>query len=154
VLTYDHNLESKAGAELCIGIVHQAGNRESVTAADEMAGALEKYGKTVRGLPLRHYAIEYKGAAELERAVASHRISALYLAPGTEADLDGIVKLSQRLDLTTLTGTPSYVGKGVSVGVASSAAGPQILINLASARSEGCDFGASLLKIATIVGPR
>jgi YfiR/HmsC-like len=155
VLTYDRNLETKAGPRLSIGIVHEPGHRDSGTAAHELAGALAKYrNKTVKGLPLRHFTIEYKSVTELERTVIANRISALYLAPGTDAALEAILKLSRQLDLTTLTGTPAYVEKGVAVGVGASAGGPQILINLASARAEGCDFGASLLEIATIVGPR
>jgi hypothetical protein len=53
-----------------------------------------------------------------------------------------------------VTGVPDYVRRGVAVGIGVVQDKPQVLINLAAARAEGSDFDASLLRIATILGPR
>jgi uncharacterized protein DUF4154 len=155
VLTYDRNFEAKAGSELAIGIVHDPTDRESAAATEEMATTLFRFaGKTVKKLPLRHYTIEYTSAADLESFVKAKGISVLYVAPGSARNLGEILKVAQALHLTTATGVPDYVRKGVAVGIGLVQDRPQILINLAASRAEGSDFDASLLRIATILGPR
>ena len=62
ILTYDRQLEAKAGSDLVIGIVHDPSDRESAKAADEIASTLYKFaGKTVKKLPVRYFLIEYAG---------------------------------------------------------------------------------------------
>jgi hypothetical protein len=46
------------------------------------------------------------------------------------------------------------VRRGVAVGIGLDQDKPQILINLASARAQGSDFDASLLRIATVLGQK
>jgi hypothetical protein len=152
VLTYDRNLGTKAGAELAIGIVYDPADRDSAKATDDFGSALFQYrGKTVKQLPVKYYTIEYTGPAELESVVKQKGISVLYLTPGNARHLTDIVKLSQELDLTTLTGVPDYVRRGAAVGLAAAQDGTKILINLKSTRAEGTEFEASLLRLATIV---
>jgi len=153
VLTYDRNLEQKAGKELAIGIVHDPSDHDSAKATDEISSTLFKYGgKTVKKLPLKYFTIEYTSPADLERIVKSKGISVLYVAPGVAKNLAAILKVSQSLHLTSVTGVPDYVRKGVAVGIGVVQDKPQVLINLASTRSEGSEFDASLLRIATILG--
>ena len=155
VLTYDRNLEARAGKELAIGIVFDAGDRDSAKATDQIGSTLFKFsGKTVKTLPIKYYTIEYTSPADLERFVKQRGISVLYVAPGNTKNLPGLLKLSQDLDLVSATGVPDYVRKGVAVGIGVGQDRPQILINLASAKAEGSDFDASLLRIATILGPK
>src|SRR5262249_25429394 len=45
VLTYDRNLEQKAGKELAIGIVHDPSDRDSAKATDEIATTLQVRGQ-------------------------------------------------------------------------------------------------------------
>jgi hypothetical protein len=155
VLTYDRNLEQKAGAELAIGIVHDPADRDSAKATDEVGSTLFKFqGKTVKKLPLKYYTIEYTSAADLEKFVKAKGISVLYVAPGSGKSLSAVLKVSDDLGLTTVTGVTDYVRRGVAVGIGVTQDKPQILINLAAARAEGSDFDASLLRIATVLGPR
>jgi hypothetical protein len=155
VLTYDRNFERKAGRELAIGIVHDPSDRDSAQATDAVGSALFKLAsRTVKGLPLKYYTIEYTGPADLERFVKEKRISALYVAPGSVKSLPALLKLSDELDLITLTGIPDYVRRGVAVGIGLNQDKPQIFINLASARAQGSDFDASLLRIATVLGQK
>ena len=157
ILTRDRNFEKKAGAELAIGIVYDPSDRDSAKATTDLGTALfqiQDQGKTVKQLKIKYYTIEYTNAAELERFVKQKGISVLYIAPGNARNLANIVQLSQELHLTTTTGVPDYVRRGASVGLAVSQDKPQILINLQSTRAEGSDFDASLLRLATILGPR
>lgn len=152
VLTYDRNFERKAGKELVLGIVHDPADRDSAKATDEVGTTLFKFaGKTVKKLPIKYFTIEFTGAADLERFVKEKNISALYIAPGNAKTLAAVLKVADDLDLTTLTGVPDYVRRGVAVGIGVAQDKPQILINLAAARAEGSDFDASLLRIATVL---
>lgn len=155
VLTYDRNLEAKSGKELALGIIYDPADRDSARATEEIGSTLFKFaGKTVKGLPLKYYTIEYTSPAEMERFIRQKRISVLYVAPGNSRNIAELVKVSQGLSLTTTTGVPDYVRKGIAVGIGLVQDRPQILINLSSAKAEGSDFDASLLRLATILGPR
>jgi hypothetical protein len=155
VLTYDRNLEQKAGKELVIGIVHDPADRESAKATDEVGSTLYRFaGKTVKRLPMRYFTIEYTGEADLQRFVAEKGISVLYLTPGSAKALPVVLKVCEERDLISVTGVPEYVRRGVAVGISVVQDKPQILINLAAARAVGAEFDASLLRIATILGPK
>jgi len=155
VLTYDRNFEQKAGRELALGIVHDPSDRDSAKATAEVGSTLYKFaGKTVKKLPLKYFTIEFTGPADLERFVKEKHISVLYIAPGSAKALAAVLKVSEDLKLTTLTGVPDYVRRGVAVGIGVVQDKPQILINLAAARAEGSDFDASLLRIATVLGQK
>ena len=157
ILTYDRNFEKKAGAELAIGIVYDPADRDSAKATSDLGSTLHQIqdrGQTVKQLKIQYYTIEYTNAADLERFVKQKGISVLYIAPGNARNLANLVQLSQELHLTTTTGVPDYVHRGASVGLALAQDKPQILINLQSTRAEGIQFDASLLGLATIVGPR
>jgi len=155
VLTYDRNLEAKAGRELAIGIVYDPGDRDSALATDQVGSTLFRFGdKTVKALPIKYYTIEYTSPADLQRFVKQRGISILYVAPGNSRNLPELVRLSQGLGLTSATGVPEYVRKGVAVGIGVGQDRPQILIKLVAAKAEGSDFDASLLRIAVIIGPR
>lgn len=154
-LTYDRNLERKGGKELVVGIVHDPSNRESATATDAIATALYRFqNTTVKKLPLRFYTIEYTGAAEFERIAKAKGISVLYIAPGLDRHIASLLKVCRELGVTTITGVAEYMQKGVALGVGQVRDRPQVFVHLVSARSEGADFDASLLRIATIIGPR
>jgi hypothetical protein len=157
ILNYDRNLEKKAGPVLGIGIIYVGTDRDSRNATDELESALFKV-KDIpvnkQGLPFKVYDREYTSKADLERFVKEKLISVLYVAPGNARNLDDIVQLSRELGLTTATGVPEYVKRGVSVGMTLAQDAPQILINLQSTRAEGSEFTASLLRYATIVQTR
>src|SRR5215813_3012517 len=96
ILTYDRQLEAKAGADLVIGIVHDPTDKDSAKAADEIASTLYKFaGKTVKKLPIKYFLIEYTKAAELESFVKAKSINMLYVTPGVARALPDIIRLSQ-----------------------------------------------------------
>jgi hypothetical protein len=78
-------------------------------------------------------------------------INVIYVSPGNDRNLESILALSKAQKITTTTGVADYVRKGVAVGIGSRQGKPQILINLAASKSEGSEFDASLLRIATVI---
>lgn len=155
ILTYDRNLASKSGTDLVVGVVFNSANRPSAVAADKIGTALYGMkGRTVKGRAVRWFTVEYTSLSDIESVIRSKGIGVLYLTPGLDDRVDGIMGLSRRLGVTSMTGVPEYVRQGISVGVGYSQDRPQILINLSSARAERSDFDASLLRIATIVGAK
>jgi hypothetical protein len=152
VLTYDRQLESKAGDSLVIGVVSVPTDAESAKASEQVQKTLYAFrGKTVKKLPLDFFVHDYTDPDKLEAWIKRHAIDIVYLAPGNQANVAAIVAVARRLKLTTVTGVPAYVEKGVAVGIGERQSKPQILINLTSARQEGSDFDSSLLRIATVI---
>lgn len=152
VLTYDRQFDAKAAGTLVIGIIYSPADSVSAKATDQISDTLFGFaGKTVRKAAIKYFQIEYSGAADLEAFVKAKGVNVFYLAPGNDKVLPAILKVSQARGITTLTGVPEYVKRGVSVGVGMAQDKPQILINLPSARSEGSEFDANLLRIATVI---
>ncbi len=152
ILTYDRHFETKAGREVGIGVVYTPGDPDSLTSANQIFETLFRFAdKTVKRLPIRRYLLEYSSPEKLERSINERGISVLYVTPGNARNLESILKVSQAGQVTTTTGVPDYVRRGVAVGIGLSDDRPQVLINLPSARAEGSEFDASLLRIATVV---
>jgi hypothetical protein len=152
ILTYDRQLEAKAGNELVIGIVSVPRDADAAQATESVMNTLHSYlGKTVKRLPLQFYTHIYSTPEKLTQWIQLKKINVLYVTPGHDGHLNDLLKVCQNLKITTTTGVPDYVYKGVSVGIGARQAKPQILINLTSSRREGSEFDASLLRIATII---
>ena len=149
ILTYDRHIESKAGEQVVVGIVYAPTDPSSVAAANEVGDVLFRFqDKTVKRLPIRYRLVEYSTPEALERTIDRWSISVLWVAPGSAKNLAGITSVSRRKGVTTTTGVPDYVRRGVAVGLDLGDARPQILIHLEAAREEGCEFDASLLRIS------
>lgn len=152
ILTYDRNFDVKATSELIIGIVYRSGDPSSLKAKNEISAVLEEYGaKTIRRLPIRYRILDFTAESALEQSARSERINVFYIAPGNQDILSSVLKISRSNRITTITGVPPYVEKGVAVGVGLKQEKPQILINLPSSKSEGSEFDAGLLRIATVL---
>jgi len=152
ILIYDRHLESRFGAEIGLGVLYAPADPESVRAANAVVEYMYGVrGKTVKGLPVKPMLIEYTTPESLDRSITTRGIDVLYVAPGNAKNLAAITRVSQEKGVTTTTGVPDYVRNGIAVGVGRAQDRPQIIINLASAKAEGAEFDASLLRIATIV---
>jgi len=79
-------------------------------------------------------------------------VNVFYIAPGNADTLQQLLRMSHTRGITTATGVPEYVQRGVAIGIGIKPdKKPDILINLLNSRQEGSEFDASLLRIATIV---
>jgi hypothetical protein len=152
VLTYDRRFAEKAGGALNVGIVYSPSDAASAKATEEISSALFKMkDKTVKQVPLQYFLVEYSTGTNLESAVKSRKISLLYVAPGTARAVPEVIRVARALGVTTATAVPDYVRKGIAVGIGVRQDKPEILINLPASRLEGCEFDASLLRIATVI---
>jgi hypothetical protein len=152
ILTYDRQLEVKSRDELVIGIVNSPTDAASAKATEEISNTLYGYlGKTVKKLKLQFFLHDYSTPEKLSNWTKAKGVTVLYISPGNDKNLAAILKISQDRKITTTTGVPGYVEKGVSVGIGERQSKPQILINLTSSRREGSEFDASLLRIATVI---
>jgi hypothetical protein len=97
-------------------------------------------------------ALEYRDPKSLALAVRNGSVNVFYIAPGNADSLRELLRMSHTQGITTATGVPEYVQRGVAIGIGIKAdKKPDILINLPSSRQEGSEFDASLLRIATVV---
>lgn len=153
ILTYDRSFQYKAKSGVTIGVVYVSGDPESVKAKDAILKTLQLVSdRTIKNQPIRHVALEFTTAAALEKAVRANHVNVFYIAPGNTDSLAALMKLSRTYAITTATGVPEYVQRGVAIGIGIRPdKKPEILINLPSSRSEGSEFDASLLRIATVV---
>jgi hypothetical protein len=152
ILTYDRFFQVKAKSAVMIGVVYVGSDPESVKAKDEILKTLQAVAdRTIKNVPIKAVAVEYRDFASLEKTVRSG-INVLYIAPGNAATLSTVLRVSHTHGITTATGVPEYVQRGVAIGIGIKAdKKPDILINLPSSRQEGSEFDASLLRIATVV---
>ena len=153
ILTYDRSFQYKARTAITIGIVYLPGDAASVKAKDEMVANMARLSdRTIKNLPIRHVVLEFRDVPSLDKAVKAGRVNVLYVAPGMGEQLPALIKMSRTYAITTATGVPEFVQRGVAVGIGMKAdKKPDILINLTSSRSEGSEFDASLLRISTVV---
>ncbi len=153
ILTYDRSFQYKAKSGVTIGVIYAAGDPDSVRAKDEIVKTLQAVAdRTIKNVPIRYVALEYKDAATLEKAVRANGVNVFYVSPGNSSAVQALTKMSHTYSITTATGVPEYVQRGVAIGIGIKPdKKPDILINLPSSRSEGSDFDASLLRIATVV---
>jgi hypothetical protein len=153
ILTYDRSFTAKAHAGVTIGVVFVAADAESVRTKDEILKTLQLVSdRTIKNVPIRAVALEYRDPVSLEKAVRNGGINVFYIAPGNADSLQQLLRVSHIRGITTATGVPEYVQRGVAIGIGIKAdKKPDILINLPNSRQEGSEFDASLLRIATVV---
>jgi YfiR/HmsC-like len=152
VLTFDRNLASRAAGELRIGVLFQSKVRISLEAKDEFLKAMcPSPAQAVEGIPVRCVEIEWTNGPGLDAALARERVRVLYVAPLRAVAIEEVVAVSRARKVTTLTGVPAFVEKGVALGLALRAERPLILVHLAAARAEGADFNSQLLKLARVL---
>jgi uncharacterized protein DUF4154 len=153
ILTYDRSFQAKARLGVTIGVVYVASDPESVKAKDDILKTLQLVSdRTIKNVPIKAMALEYRDPKSLALAVRNGSVNVFYIAPGNAESLTELLRMSHTRGITTATGVPEYVQRGVAIGIGKKAdQRPDILINLPSSRQEGSEFDASLLRIATVV---
>jgi YfiR/HmsC-like len=151
-LAYDGNLKRRAGADLLVAVLGKPGNVPSDELASTMGKAFRGLGNVkVQGLAVRATQIAYKDAASLVAVIEREGIDALYVAPGLDAELMGIVEATRRLKVVSMASRQDYVQRGLSLGVFAIEGKPTIVVNLAASKAEGAAFGSDLLRLAKVI---
>lgn len=149
VLTFDRQLRARAGTEVVVAVAFQSRNRASVAAKDDALRALASVRDSVDGLPVRAVAIDLD-AENIASALTKHHLTVLYVAPLRAIDIGAIAAAARTAHVTTMTGVPEYVARGLAVGVRLQRDRPKLLVNLTASKLEGADLSAELLKLAVV----
>lgn len=153
ILTYDRSLETRVRDTIHIGILCFPKDIRSTKNRDAIIENLKlNKDKTINGFPFDFVEIGFSTEAELQKIIENKHISFLYITSNSVYIPEAIPKIARAKKILTITGRADYVNRGISVGLNAQNGAPQILVNLDSARAEGTDFSASLLKLCKIVG--
>jgi hypothetical protein len=151
LLTFDRNLETRAGAELVVAILFQGGNRESLIVRRQAEAELKKAAQAFEGLIIRIVVIDVEAESDLARRLQDDGVDAIYVSPLRAVDIREILKVTRAARVRSFSGVTRFVNQGVAMGVTMRGDLPQILVNLAAAREEGADYPAQVLKLARLV---
>ena len=151
ILTYDRALKDRCTESINIGVLYSKSDDESKEAKAAILKVLEKISdRTISKLPFTYTALEWDSKESLISEIKEKNINVLYVTPGNSAILSDLIKITQSNNILSMTGVPKYVKKGVSISIGLKNEKPQIVINLDSAKSEGADLDAKLLRIARL----
>ncbi len=152
ILTYDRSLEVKAKDTLRIGVLYLLENAQSKKNKDAIMENLKlNQDKTIKGVPFNFMEIEFSTEEKLEEVTKEKGINILYVTSDGSDLAKRISPITQAKKILTITGRVDYVNQGISVGLAVKEEKPQVVINLTSAKAEGSDFSANLLRICKVI---
>jgi hypothetical protein len=147
VITYD-NAFARTGEGAFVVLVPYAGaEREQ---ADEVVSAAD----TLTQKMILHRNLKFVPVKvdELAAKAAELKASALLLHTGAASSLTRhTVSVAAQLHIYSMAMDPERVDEGIALGVGTNNGKPQLVINIPSARAEGCDFQPSVLKVARTV---
>jgi hypothetical protein len=153
VLSYDHNLLSKAKEQLVVGILFQ-GAVASSSETKDAALRLHADGSlsSMDGIPLEFVPIDISEDPDWPAKVAFMAPDILYVAPLRGVAIQSVATITRAHQIATITGIPEYVDRGLGIGIAGKEDKPQIVINLPASKAEGLNIGSQALKLARLVG--
>lgn len=149
VMTFDRNLEKRAGDKLVLAVAYQSENRASARAKDEAMRALSGVTK-VGTLELQVVQIDLD-RQNLQTELTEQDVAFVYVTPLRAVDLADVISAARSTGASTITGVTDYVEGGLSVGVRLQADRPRLIINLEASKLEGADYKAELLKLAQLI---
>lgn len=146
VIAFDRQRNPQGDAILVVGIAYQSGFRVSVTTRDEVELLLRNSNER----KIRIVIIDLD-KDNLSDVLAQQHVSLLYVSPLRAYSISDIAFAASAVKATTVTGVPSYVERGLSVGARLQSERPKLLVNLPAARRGGADFTAELLKMVEVI---
>ena len=152
IMSFDRNFKRRITNEVVIGVLYQRSSPESRAVMAEWVSVVHRSSApSFEGLPPRTVPIEWTDEKSLDAALDRESINILYVTPLNDTPIAAIVSLCRARRITTVSGVPDYVTKGVALGFDLKADKVEILINLKSARAEGANFRSSLLRLVRVL---
>lgn len=109
-------------------------------------------GLRVHDRPIEVHSFDLAGKDErLRDFLASKKIELVWVTKGLGEHLDRVRARTRAAHVTSAAADVNHVEHGLSVGFERTGGNHRVVINLEAAKAEGCDFSASLLKIARLV---
>ncbi len=152
-LTYDIALTKKIAKQFSIGIVYFIGVSGSEDEAKAFLDVMLKYSdKKVSGLNYKPVLFPYLNNVDMIEKFDNEKIKVLYVSSGHIDTIEQITKITETKEVFTITDQPECVpGCGVSMRIGIRSNKPKIMLNLASAKSEGADFSSKFLRVVELV---
>lgn len=151
ILTYDRNLQQRAGDGLNILIVYQKNFRTSFSAYEKIREVLRKIDiNTIENIPIKYSYLDIDEFS-LQSTITRNKVNVIYLCPLRGVSLESITSLTRERGILSFSGVPDYVDSGIAIGLELKGERTQILINLTAAKAERSDFSSQLLKLCKII---
>jgi hypothetical protein len=152
VLSYERHLTAVDHGTVTIGILYQSTFRYSAWTRDEMLRLAENVVQPP-GLSGRAHWVSFdlSQGEDLGVFLKRNEVEVLYLAPLRAVRVSAFADMCKDQGILTISGVPEYLTDGVVVATGQKGERPEILMNMNSARDEGADFDARLLKLARLI---
>lgn len=150
ILPFDRNITRFSG-KINLYIVYQSSYRVSVNVKNEIANTMES-NKTIKidGKKINIIYVDLQ-TTNLESEMKKNGAGVVYITHLRAYDLEIITGITSKHKSISITGIPEYKDNGVSITLDSKGGKSEIIINRNASKSEGCDFSAQLLKLATVI---
>lgn len=152
ILSFDRSLQASAGRDVVVGVAVQRGYRASLEMATAFVAAVEALGEPSASEPRLHAVLVEMDGGELGPKLDRLGVEVLYLSPLRAVSIEEVAAAARSRGIRTLTGVPTYVRLGISIGLSVRESQPEILVNLPAARAEGADLSSQLLGLAKVSG--
>lgn len=151
-LTYDRTLGEKARGDILVGILYKPDDAESEAVARSVAKHIAATSmQTGTDLPVYYRMIPYRDELDLGNIIREEWVDVLYLSPALDEFLQNVLPITAEAKVLSVTGVPEYVGLGVSMGVEEQGGRAGMIVNLASAESEGSRFAGQFLSLCRVI---
>lgn len=152
IMSFDRNFGRRITNEVVIGVLYQRSSPESRAVMAEWISVVNRISApNFQGVRARTVPIEWTDEKTLRAALERESINILYVSPVDETLIAAVVSLCQERRVTTVSGVPDYVIKGIALGFDLREDKAEILINLKSARAEGANFSSNLLRLVRVM---
>ena len=149
IMTFDRNLEKRAGGQLVIGILY---NEQDQGHAKGLESAFSNYkDKKVNGLAFKVVPHAFIDMEELKSWMASENVSVLYLSPSLLGMAGSVHQSAVQNECLTFGGNRLFPEAGTGLGLDQVNGKATIFISLDRVKKEGVDFSSDLLKMAKLI---
>ena len=135
VASYDRNLAARADGRVRFLVVSKRDDADSRRIAALMVNALGPI-SDIGGLPREVSTYAYASAAELSATCRAQHIAIVYFAPGLDSEVPAIAAALAEQSILSVAAIPSYVPRGIVLGVDVIEGRPKLLLNLEQARKQ------------------
>jgi hypothetical protein len=151
VLSYDRKVARLPGESVPVALVFRAGSAASEDMARHMNHELLRIPARLGGKRFIPALLPFADGASFAARVQVMRPVAFYLCDGLDADLEELLHQAREISALTMSASEPWARGGVSVAFVVRDDSAKLLINLSSARAEGSELDAAMLRLAEVV---
>lgn len=145
-LGYDDNLDARTPGDVATIVVLVSGDSQRLRFLE----AVTKVPNDVNGKTVNWLFIDTSESGILERVLEAQPVTAMYVSKGQAEELSDIVSLARKHQVVTLAADPAFLEQELTVAVSGADGKRRLLVNLPSAKAEGCQFSSTLLSLSLV----